>query len=146
MNVATAPCISSGAWVVRNNALGFTSSNKPSTAFTFLCRAHRTTPLAFFTFYLDVMKLGSIFPFGSSNKSESVAQPDKKLPPGFKAGRRGSSDDGIRRSRASVSPRSVDDMVMFTGRGPMVPSAEAQANQVAALSLLESKDYLCGQR
>jgi hypothetical protein len=104
------------------------------------------TPLAFFTFYLDVMKLGSIFPFGSSNKSESVAQPDKKLPPGFKAGRRGSSDDGIRRSRASVSPRSVDDMVMFTGRGRMVPSAEAQANQVAALSLLESKDYLCGQR
>ncbi|ELR21478.1 uncharacterized protein ACA1_184240 [Acanthamoeba castellanii str. Neff] len=101
------------------------------------------------------MKLGSLFPFGSKTSSTSSSESaeaaaDKKLPAGFRAGRRGSSDDAVQRARVvSLSPRCSDDMAaMCGGSGLKYPStsAEAQANQVAALGLLDKKEYACTVR
>jgi hypothetical protein len=93
------------------------------------------------------MKFGSLNPFKSSSASES--DPKKQsLPAGFRAGRRGSSDDAIQRARVTaVSPRSADDTCAFScaHKYPST-SAEAQANQVAALSLLDQKEYCVRQR
>jgi len=48
----------------------------------------------------------------------------------------------------SVSPRCSDDLAMCGGSGLKYPStsAEAQANQVAALGLLDKKEYACTVR